>query len=90
MDDVLHWKLGTSARATNAAVHQLERNFEQPERAGMPEAVWVVGGEQRGVSNWTKEWNLYKKALVVKVGGDTYSNTRRARPPSTLTTKAFL
>jgi hypothetical protein len=33
----------------------------------MPEAIWVVGGEQRGVPHWTKEWKLYKKALVVKV-----------------------
>jgi hypothetical protein len=31
------------------------------------EAIFVVGGEQRGVPHWTKEWKLYKKALVAKV-----------------------
>ncbi len=31
------------------------------------EAIWVVGGEQRGVPHWTKEWRLYGKAVVVKV-----------------------
>ena len=30
------------------------------------EAIWIVGGEQRGVPHWSKEWTLYKKALVVK------------------------
>jgi hypothetical protein len=29
-------------------------------------ALWIVGGEQRGVPHWTREWRLYKKALVVK------------------------
>jgi len=29
-------------------------------------ALWIVGGEQRGVPHWTREWKLYKKALVVK------------------------
>ena len=33
------------------------------------EAIWVVGGQQRGVPHWTKEWRLYEKALVVKVEG---------------------
>jgi hypothetical protein len=33
----------------------------------VPEAIWAVGGEQRGVPHWTREWKLYKKALVVKV-----------------------
>ena len=32
----------------------------------VPEAIWVVGGEQRGTPHWTQEWKLYKKALVVK------------------------
>jgi hypothetical protein len=32
----------------------------------MSEALWIVGGEQRGVPHWTREWWLYKKALVVK------------------------
>jgi hypothetical protein len=35
----------------------------------MPEALWVIGGEQRGVPHWTREWKLYKKALVVKAEG---------------------
>jgi hypothetical protein len=34
-----------------------------------PDAIWVVGGEQRGVPHWTKEWRLYKKAVVVKATG---------------------
>ena len=33
----------------------------------MPDAIWVVGGEQRGVPHWTREWKLYKKALVAKI-----------------------
>jgi hypothetical protein len=33
----------------------------------VPDAIWVVGGEQRGVPHWTREWRLYKKALVAKV-----------------------
>jgi hypothetical protein len=33
----------------------------------VPEPLWVVGGEQRGVPHWTREWRLYKTALVVKV-----------------------
>ncbi len=33
----------------------------------MPDAIWVVGGEQRGVPHWTQEWKLYKKALVTKI-----------------------
>jgi hypothetical protein len=33
----------------------------------MPDAIYVVGGEQRGVPHWTKEWKLYKRALVTKV-----------------------
>ncbi len=33
----------------------------------LPKTIWVVGGEQRGVPHWTREWRLYKKALVVKV-----------------------
>jgi hypothetical protein len=28
--------------------------------------LWIVGGEQRGVPHWTREWRLYKKAVVVK------------------------
>jgi hypothetical protein len=32
----------------------------------MSEGLWIVGGEQRGVPHWTREWRLYKKALVVK------------------------
>jgi hypothetical protein len=34
-----------------------------------PEAIWIVGGEQRGVPHWTREWKLYKKAVVVKAEG---------------------
>jgi hypothetical protein len=33
------------------------------------DAIWITGGEQRGVPNWTREWRLYKKALVVKAEG---------------------
>ena len=31
-----------------------------------PEAIWIVGGEQRCVPHWTREWKLYKKGLVVR------------------------
>jgi hypothetical protein len=33
----------------------------------MSETLWIVGGEQRGTPHWTREWRLYRKALVVKV-----------------------
>jgi hypothetical protein len=29
-------------------------------------AIWVVGGEQRGVPHVAREWKLYQKALVLK------------------------
>src|SRR5262245_61106503 len=32
-----------------------------------PEAIWVIGGEQRGVPHFAREWRLYRKALVLKV-----------------------
>jgi hypothetical protein len=32
-------------------------------------AIWVVGGEQRGVPHFAREWRLYKKALIVKAEG---------------------
>lgn len=28
--------------------------------------LWAIGGEQRGVPHWIREWRLYKRALVVK------------------------
>jgi hypothetical protein len=31
------------------------------------DVIFIVGGEQRGVPHWTKEWKLYKKGLVAKV-----------------------
>ncbi len=34
-----------------------------------PDEIWIVGGEQRGVPHWTREWKLYKKAVVVKASG---------------------
>jgi hypothetical protein len=32
-------------------------------------ALWIVGGEQRGVPHFAREWKLYQKALVVKAEG---------------------
>lgn len=32
----------------------------------MSDALWILGGQQSGVPHYTKEWKLYKKALVVK------------------------
>lgn len=32
-------------------------------------AIWVVGGEQRGVPHFAREWRLYKKALILKAEG---------------------
>lgn len=32
-------------------------------------AIWVVGGEQRGIPHFAREWKLYKKALIVKAQG---------------------
>jgi hypothetical protein len=34
---------------------------------GVTDTLWVTGGEQRGVPHWTREWRLYRRALVVKV-----------------------
>jgi hypothetical protein len=33
----------------------------------MSDTIWVVGGEQRSVPHWTKEWKLYKKGIVLKI-----------------------
>jgi hypothetical protein len=35
----------------------------------MREPLWAVGGEQRGVPHWSREWRLYKRAIVVQVAG---------------------
>src|SRR5215469_6918129 len=32
-------------------------------------ALWIVGGEQRGVTHFAREWRLYRKALVLKAEG---------------------
>ena len=32
-------------------------------------ALWIVGGEQRGVPHFAREWRLYRKALVLKAEG---------------------
>jgi hypothetical protein len=32
-------------------------------------ALWIVGGEQRGVPHFAREWRLYGKALVLKAEG---------------------
>ena len=32
-------------------------------------ALWIVGGEQRDVTHFAREWRLYRKALVVKAEG---------------------
>jgi hypothetical protein len=48
----------------------------------MSEALWIVGGEQRGVPHWTREWRLYKKALVVRAeGGRTERVLEYESPP---------
>ncbi len=41
----------------------------RPQRISGAGNLWVTGGEQRGVPHWTREWRLYKKALVVRVEG---------------------
>jgi hypothetical protein len=43
--------------------------LERSDEARVPDTIWVVGGEQRGVPHFTREWKLYKKALVAKVSG---------------------
>jgi hypothetical protein len=47
----------------------------------VPEPLWVVGGEQRGVRHWTKEWNLYKRGLVVKVENGLVSRVLEYQSP---------
>jgi hypothetical protein len=32
-------------------------------------AIWIVGGQQRGIPHFAREWKLYRKALVLKVQG---------------------
>jgi len=34
-----------------------------------PRPLWIVGGEQRGVPHFAREWRLYQRALVVKAEG---------------------
>jgi hypothetical protein len=36
------------------------------EVASGSEAIWIMGGEQRGVPHIAREWKLYRRALVVK------------------------
>ena len=49
-----------------------------PER----ELIWIVGGEQRGVPHWTREWRLYKRAVVVKAeAGGTQRVLEYQSPP---------
>lgn len=43
--------------------------------------IWVVGGEQRGVPHWTREWRLYKKAAVVKVAGGQVKSVLEYKSP---------
>ncbi len=46
------------------------------------ETIFIVGGEQRGVPHWTREWRLYKRALVVKAsGGETQCVLQYQTPP---------
>jgi len=43
-----------------------------PASAGKPpedrdagsDTLWIIGGQQRGVPHWSKEWKLYKKGVV--------------------------
>jgi hypothetical protein len=57
--------------------------------AAMPETIWVVGGEQRGTPSWTKEWKLYKKAVVARIRGSRidivleYQSPQEHRPDET-------
>jgi len=46
------------------------------------ETIFVVGGEQRGVPHWTKEWRLYKRALVVKVANGKLQRVLEYESPS--------
>src|SRR5271155_3453598 len=49
-----------------------------PER----EPIWIVGGEQRGVPHWTREWRRYQRALVVKAeAGQTQRVLEYESPP---------
>jgi hypothetical protein len=46
------------------------------------EQLWVFGGEQRGVPHFTREWRLFKQALVVKVdNGQACPVLRYESPP---------
>jgi hypothetical protein len=46
------------------------RPFSLLDQPAVANAIWVTGGEQRGVPHWTKEWTLYKKAVVVGIAGE--------------------
>jgi hypothetical protein len=53
-----------------------------PAQADAVQALWIVGGEQRGVPHWTKEWRLYKKALIAKLeGGQLHRVLEYETPP---------
>src|ERR1700688_1466642 len=43
------------------------KSFVYSSRPSIADTIWVTGGEQRGVPHWTKEWRLYKKAVVVGI-----------------------
>ncbi len=45
--------------------HTQSPTLEPSVPAAAADTLWIVGGEQRGVPHWTKEWKLYKQALVV-------------------------
>jgi len=46
-----------------------------------PEAIWIVGGEQRGIPHWTREWKLYKSGLVVKAEGGQLQRVLKYQTP---------
>jgi hypothetical protein len=45
-------------------------------------ALWIVGGEQRGVPHFAREWRLYRKALVLKAEGDRLERVLEYQTPA--------
>ena len=47
----------------------------------MSETIWIAGGEQHGVPHWTREWRLYKTAVVVKAEGRSLARVLEYQSP---------
>jgi hypothetical protein len=45
-------------------------------------AIWIVGGEQRGVPHFAREWKLYQTALILKAEGGRVERVLEYKSPA--------